>query len=140
MTQINPKEVIERGIIGNLADVEEQIQSNGVDLTIKNDIIIPSCGFINIELNEHFDMQDTFGLIRIRSSFSRKGIFLSSGIFDSNFRGAGGISLYNLSAKPFEAKKGMRVCQMIVFKGDVAKPYDGFYNKSKSIKSKLDVE
>ncbi len=83
--QVNPKEVIERAIISNVENPEEQIQQVGIDLTIKRDIHINMGSWVNLEFTEKFNMQDTFGLIRIRSSLARKGLILQSGIFDPGF-------------------------------------------------------
>ena len=133
--QINPKEIIKRKIITNLFSEKEQVQQCGIDLSLKEPLTIQPGKFKNIELNEKFDMQDTLGIIKIRSSLSRKGINISSGYFDPFFEGVGGISLYNHSDEVLELPMGFRVCQMVCFKADYAKKYDGFYNKNKTIKS-----
>lgn len=141
--QINPLIVIERGIITGVDDLENQIQQVGIDLRIKTDVKIFVGGSVNVEIQEQFNMQNTFGLIRVRSSLSRKGIFISSGIYDPGFCGIGGITLYNLggsfpSPHPTYAElpAKTRICQMIVFEADAAKSYDGHYNRSDSIESK----
>ena len=99
--------------------------------------LCPHC-FINVEVNENFDMQDTFGLIRIRSSLSRRGIFLSSGIYDPGFKGVGGVTLYNFSDDTINIAKYTRIGQMIVFQANSAKKYNGFYNQNKTIKSQYE--
>lgn len=136
MVQINPKEVIKRKIISNIRNEEEQLQQVGIDLTIVEDVTIQSQSFVNVLVNEKFDMQDTFGIIQIRSSLSRKGIFLTSGIYDPGFNGIGGVSIYNMSDKPFIIEKGFRIGQIVIFKADAASQYIGHYNKSDSIESK----
>lgn len=135
--QVNPNEVMRRGIISNIFNQEEQVQQNGIDLTIGESVTVPSKGYVNIAVREKFDMQDCFGIIVIRSSLSRKGIFCSSGVFDSGFSGVGGLSLYNLSDQPISLTPGSRIAQMIIFQGDAAKQYDGFYNHNKTIQSKM---
>jgi deoxycytidine triphosphate deaminase len=82
-------------------------------------------------------MQDTFGVMHVRSSLSRKGIFMSFGLFDSGFCGNGGVSIYNMSGSKLELPKGFRVCQMVIYKGDPAKMYSGHYNQTTSVESKL---
>jgi len=137
--QINPKEVIERGIIKNISNVNEQLQQVGIDLTLKHALKLEQGQFANVEVNEEFNMQDTFGLIIVRSSLSRKGIFMSSGCFDPGFAGVGGISLYAFGTA-IELPAGFRVGQMIVFKGDPAKMYEGHYNKNQTITSQYSFE
>jgi len=135
---LNPKEVIKRKIITNIQNEEEQVQQVGIDLTIKEAVTIQPKGFVNIQFNEVFDMQDTFSITNVRSSFSRKGIFTTSGIYDPGFSGVGGVSIYNLGDKEVTIEKGTRVCQMIVFEADAAKQYNGHYNQSGEIKSKME--
>jgi len=134
--QINPKEVVRRKIISNFANEEDQVQQNGIDLTNKDFMKIKNGEWCNFEYTEQFDMQDTFGLIRIRSSLARKGFILQSGVFDSGFKGKGGCVLHNFTGKDQVFAAGFRVGQMIVFKGDAASMYDGHYQNSDSIESK----
>jgi deoxycytidine triphosphate deaminase len=138
MTQMNPNEVLKRGIISDLFNIEEQVQQNGVDLSCKEDISIPNGGWLNFEYHELFDMQNTFGLIRIRSSLARKGFILQSGVFDSGFKNRGGCVIHNFSGKDASFPKGFRVAQMIVLEGNPAKMYDGYYNKNNTIRSQYD--
>jgi len=132
--QLNPKEIIEKKIL--IPSKYTKIQQVGIDLTIKDKIIIPAKGFVNVLVNEKFDMQNTFGLIVIRSSLSRQGIFCTSGVYDPGFNGVGGVSIYNLSEKQVELVKGFRIGQMICFEANPAKQYTGFYNKNQTHESK----
>lgn len=134
MKHLSPDEVVERGIIRFAG--KDQIQQVGIDLTVKHDTEIPAGGFSNIEVAEQFDMQDCFGIINIRSSYSRIGLFCSSGIYDPGFNGIGGLTIYNFGDKRF-LKAGMRIAQMLVFSGAYSSQYEGHYNSNKSIDSKL---
>ena len=133
--QINPKKVIEREIIYNINNPEKQIQQVGIDLTLSEEIILAPGEFINVLVNEKFDMQDTFGIINIRSSLSRKGIFSTSGIYDPGFKGMGGVSIYNLGCGSIAFEKGFRIAQMVVFKADAANQYNGVYNTKETVES-----
>jgi deoxycytidine triphosphate deaminase len=133
--QINPTEVLKEKIVYNLFNEEKQVQQNGIDLTTDADIKIESGKYVNVVFNEKFDMKNSFGLIRIRSSLARKGLILQSGIFDSGFNGMGGCMLHNLSDVDVVFSKGFRVCQIIVFKGNPHSLYDGVYNTKKDTKS-----
>lgn len=137
--QINPRDVIKNNIISNIQNLDEQLQQNGVDLTLKEKIKLEPLSFKNIEVNEKFDMKNSFGLIIIRSSLSRQGVFATSGVYDTGFNGTGGVSVYNMSKKTFVLEKGMRIAQMIVFRADAAQEYSGHYNNDKGIQSKLEV-
>lgn len=136
---ISPDEVVERGIISNLVTPQDQIQPNGIDCTLKEDVTIPPKEFRNVELTEQFNMQDTFGLMIVRSSLSRKGIFVTSGVWDSHYEGPGGVSLYNFSNEHMRLLKGFRIGQVLVFRADHIKnlrKYEGHYQNNKNIASK----
>lgn len=137
MCQINPNEVLQKGIIANVALPESQVQQNGIDLTLAVDVELHPHEFINVGFNESFNMKDCYGIVNIRSSFSRKGIFSSSGIYDDGFAGIGGCSLYSFAKEPIKISKGTRIAQMLVFKSNAAKKYTGVYNTKKDINSKL---
>jgi deoxycytidine triphosphate deaminase len=137
--QLNPEEVIRRKIISRISNKELQVQQVGIDLTLSSDVSVRSRDFINIAFSEKFDMQDNFGLVFIRSSLSRNGIFISSGVYDSGFKGIGGVTIYNFSDKTLNLLKGCRIAQMIVFKADSFKLYAGHYNESESVESKMEL-
>jgi deoxycytidine triphosphate deaminase len=138
---INPKEVIAKGIISGIderlkeGDKEYQIQQVGVDLRIAEDLILEPMTGKNIQLMEKFNMQEYVGYLWIRSSLSRKLIFASFGIFDPFFSGVGGISLYNFGKEAHIIYKGFRVCQMVVYPANYASKYNGFYNQNQTIQS-----
>jgi len=62
---------------------------------------------------ERFNMDGVFGAIWTRSSFSRRGIFHTAGLFDES--GPIRITLYNMGNESVTIDKGTRVCQMVVF-------------------------
>jgi len=137
MTQINPRTVCETGIITNVESVA-QIQQVGIDVTLKNNLYLPPKSFANVELNEQFNMGDHFAIIIIRSSLSRKGIFLSSGLWDPGYKGPGGVSLYNMSEDTLTLPANFRIGQVVVFKADADSMYNGHYQNNKDITSKLE--
>jgi len=133
LKHLSPREVLDRGIVKFVSP--DQIQQVGIDLTLKNDVEIPAHGFANVEVEQAFDMNDCFGLINIRSSFSRIGLFCSSGVYDPGFNGTGGLTIYNFGDKRF-LQAGMRIAQILIFSGAFNSKYNGYYNQNKSIKSK----
>lgn len=136
MVNVNPKIVLDLGIIkGDISPT--QIQQVGIDMTVLDQVTIKPQSFANIAFREDVDMQNSFGLLVIRSSLSRLGMFLSSGVYDPGFKGVPGCTLYNLGHLPFIIKPGDRICQMVVFLADASHQYKGHYNISNDIKSKL---
>jgi len=138
---LNPVEIIKKNIITGISiidqkDSECQLQQCGIDLRLKEAVKISKNSFANVELIEKFDMQEYFGMLIIRSSFSRLGIFLSAGLFDPGFKGIGGISLYNLGEDAIFIVEKTRICQMIVFKANYYRMYEGHYNKNDTIESR----
>ena len=154
ISQVNPWEVLEKGYIIGLKDnpinvdlnsKECQVSSNGIDLRINEDVTIEPKSFKNVEIMERFNLDGVFGAIWVRSSFSRKGIFHSAGLFDDGFGknieggSVGGVSLYNMGDEPITIKKGTRICQMVFFHSFPAKQYNGFYNQNQTIESQYKV-
>jgi deoxycytidine triphosphate deaminase len=68
-------------------------------------------------------------LLIIRSTLSRNGLVLVSGIFDSMFEGNLGAAIHNLSGPAYVAP-GTRIGQLIFIKSDNAGAYKGGYNHS----------
>lgn len=66
-------------------------------------------------------------MLFIRSSFSRCGVRLSSGLYDSGYNGAVGFTLVNHGI-PFVTEAGTRVAQIAFFNADAAKMYEGGWN------------
>lgn len=52
--------------------------------------------------------------IRPRSSMNAKGILTQIGTIDSGYRGEIKVVLINLTGKPFEIKKGDKICQIVI--------------------------
>jgi len=138
---INPNEVLKRGIITGIdktlkeGDKEYQVAQVGIDLRINEDLTLLPLNGKNVEIMEKFCMQDTVGYLWIRSSLSRKLVWMSCGVFDPGFIGSGGISLYNFGQEPISIPKGFRICQIVVYPATFARSYSGFYNQNQTIKS-----
>lgn len=65
----------------------------------------------------------------IRSTLNRNGIFLTSGLYDSGFKGNIGFILHNRGGEAYIAP-GTRVGQIEFYKSDSAGLYAGGYNTS----------
>ena len=141
MSQINPNKAIQNGWFKPTEF--SKVQQIGIDVSLKTGSLIeksvlkllPSCSY-NVEINEGVDLpSNVYAELAIRSSWSRKGIFQSSGIYDPGFHGTCGLTLYNLSDKPIEIPVNERIAQMIFFEADSASTYDGHYNHTDSTES-----
>lgn len=63
----------------------------------------------------------------IRSTFNRNGIFMTSGLYDSGYKGHLGFALHCMSGQA-KIEKGTRVGQIIFVKSENAGIYAGGYN------------
>ncbi len=63
----------------------------------------------------------------IRSTFSRNGLFLTSGLYDSGFEGHVGFALHNPIGRT-KIATGTRIGQIIFVESKNAKMYEGGYN------------
>lgn len=139
MSQINPNKMVEQGVF--LMSPYSKVQQVGIDVSLKLPegqetlrLFPQHCA--NIEINEGVNLPaNVYSVLNIRSSFSRKGVFQSSGIYDPGFHGTCGLTLYNLSEEPIEIKANERIAQMLFFDADSASVYDGHYNHNEGIAS-----
>lgn len=140
MSQINPNKVIaERWFTPSSYSKVQQI---GIDVSLKKSEVcrsmlrlLPKSSY-NIEINESVDLPiNVYAELKIRSSWSRKGIFQSSGIYDPGFHGTCGMTLYNLSSEPVDIPINERIAQMVFYEADAASTYDGHYNHTDSSES-----
>lgn len=136
---VNPKEIIEKGIITGIDNYDEQMQPNGIDLRVAQDVDLKPKSFINVLLKEKINVpQDMVAILQVRSSFSRKGVFTSSGLWDSNYSGVTGCSIYNMGNGSIHIKSGTRIGQMVFFRSEADKKYEGHYKDNNNINSKLE--
>lgn len=62
-----------------------------------------------------------------RSTFTRNGIFITSGLYDSGFKGHIGFTIYTVGG-PVTIEKGTRIGQIAFLSAAAAKEYAGGYN------------
>ncbi len=106
-------------------------QQNGIDLTLVEDLILEPHGFKNILLNERIKLpQGVCAVLKIRSTYSRQGIFLSSGLYDSGFVGNLGCTLYNFSERRIVIGANERICQVVCYAAESASIYNGQYQNT----------
>ena len=145
--QINPNIILANGILKPCESTE--CQQNGIDVTVSETITVPAKGFLNVLCNETVDIPSgMFATTNIRSSFSRKGIFTTTGLWDSGYciqnddgttsHAPVGCSIYNLGDEDITIEKDTRIMQMVFWQGEEAEMYDGHYNQTQSIESQFD--
>ena len=151
---ISPKKALDkgwlRGVSGYPMDEKEQLQQNGIDLRVgklqqvgvnqgladkplynpKN----PHDGFyfvrrqtaIAVDSLEHVTVpKNVVALVIHRSSFNRRGIFITGSVYDSGFRGVVGATMYSFVDMPI--RKGTRFAQIIFMEADSYMSYKGQY-------------
>ena len=138
--QVNPKTIIDRQIL--IPSKGTEVAQNGIDCTIADTTTIPSKGFVNVAIAERFNIpQDMIAYPFPRSSYSRRGIFISSGLYDSGYNNLqsapAGVSIYNMSDQDITIEKDTRILQFIFLRGECNSMYDGHYNNCKTHESKI---
>ncbi len=148
-------------IISGFIDLDTQITPNGFDLTVEkifeflqsgaidfsnknretpdtrelnweNDWLFLKEGVYKVRSNETLKMPlDLVAIARPRSSLSRSGVAVDSGVWDAGFEGKSEFLLIVGNNKGFRVKKNARIIQLVFFRMKKTKAgYDGIY-KSK---------
>lgn len=73
---------------------------------------------------------DEAGFVITRSTLLRNGCFLSSGLYDSGYRGAM-VSLLHVNCGIMRIKSGTRIGQYLNWKSEALSSYDGDYGRGK---------
>ena len=135
---------------------EDCIQQNAVDLRIQSvRRILPTMFILDEERKVHRDTQevplgedgywelqpgsyefttehiihvgeDEAGFVITRSTLNRNGVFVTSGNYDSGYRGSQAGCLH-VTSGPMKLKPGTRIAQMLLWKAEAIKQYDGDY-------------
>jgi deoxycytidine triphosphate deaminase len=71
--------------------------------------------------------ENVVAILYTRSSFTRNGVFLTSGIYDSGFKGAVGFTIFTVGG-PIEIGEGVRIGQIAFVEASSAKMYAGGWN------------
>lgn len=72
---------------------------------------------------------DESGLIVTRSTLNRNGVFISSGLWDSGYRGTLGAALHNPVGR-FVVERGTRLAQLVIWKAKALHSYNGQYGRN----------
>lgn len=77
--------------------------------------------------------EDEAGWVITRSTLNRNGIYLTSGLYDSGYKGvmAGVIHITGNALTKTRIKQGTRIGQFLLFKAEAVSSYDGDYGTGK---------
>lgn len=132
---INPKKILESGAV--IPAPGTKCQQCGIDVSLQESVTIEPHSFANIRIAEAVSVpENAAAMLCVRSSLSRKGIFISSGLYDPGFSGVSGCTIYNMGNEPVSFDAGDRIAQMIFFECDAASQYQGKYQGGTSEESK----
>lgn len=91
--------------------------------------IIPGRGMLDFLSEVYVDLPEGVAAqLVIRSTLARNGLILTSGLYDSGFKGHIGFLLHNLHEHDAVIAQGVRVGQIIFVSSDSAGSYAGGYN------------
>ena len=105
----------------------KSLTPNGYDLKV-DEIYVESVGktysigpkkfFIVLSMEYFIFPSDIYGQIWLRTTFARKGIFISAGLIDAGFEGKLNIMSFNSSDNEIKIERGERYAQVIFMKLD----------------------
>lgn len=134
--------------------VESQIQPNAIDLVVDNiysmegsfsisetekqhrathEVPLAESGWV-LEIGSYEIVMkgtielgpDEAGVVITRSSLNRNGVFITSGLYDSGYKGVMAGCLHVLGGST-KIERGTRVAQFLLFKAESLHQYDGSY-------------
>jgi len=95
-------------------------------------------GFFNLDVGTYEIVMENLvevgegeaGFVITRSTLNRNGLFITSGLYDSGYKGVMAGALH-VSHGFVKIRKGTRVGQFLLFKAESLKKYDGDYGEGK---------
>lgn len=75
--------------------------------------------------------EDEAGWVITRSTLNRNGVHLTSGLYDSGYRGVMAATMH-INAGPMRIKRGTRIGQYLSFNSESLHKYDGSYGLGKA--------
>lgn len=121
--QINPLQIVELGVVKVCPF--SQVQQVGIDLTVSEEVFLKKGDCYNVLLNETIELPSgMYATLQQRSSYSRKGVFITSGVYDPGYCGSLGCTIYNFG-EDLTIPKDTRILQILVFRADSASDYNG---------------
>ena len=139
-------QLIEKGGLGIDPFCRENLTPNGYDLTVERVFVegigeleeakVPPRGWFLVGTREYLRLSDhIIGLIWLRTSWMRRGLFGSFGVVDAGYKGNLTLGGFNASSEPVRIGRGDRFAQIVFFllSEPAEKPYSGKYEGSRGI-------
>jgi dCTP deaminase len=112
------------------------INPAGVDLRIDRNTTLKPHQHQLAATVEYVELSNKLaGILHIRSSLAREGVFASLALVDPGYRGQLTVSLYNAGARPVKLKQGERFIQLSILRLDTPsrQTYSGKYQDSRGV-------
>ncbi len=113
-----------------------KVNPAGVDLRIDRDLALASHTQNLVASHERVELSNNLlGILHLRSSLAREGLFASLALVDPGFRGQLTISLYNAGDSPVHLKRGERFIQLSLLRlsTPATRNYTGRYQNSQGV-------
>lgn len=125
--------VQQSGIDVSIRKIKRIISSNEKDITYSEEIILPHLlypGVYDVECWELVDIPEKMAaVLYTRSTFNRRGTYVTSGLYDGGFHNSVGCVLH--VTIPIHLPKNERIAQIVFFESEGEGIYDGKYNATK---------
>ncbi len=108
----------------------------GVDLTIDRDLALESHQHSLVASIERVELStNLLGILHVRSSLAREGLFASLALVDPGFRGQLTVSLYNAGDSRVNLRRGERFIQLSLLRLNrpATHGYSGRYQDSRGV-------
>lgn len=89
----------------------------GMDIMSAETLTLPANSTRLVRAGFQMELPNGYeGQIRARSGLARRGIIVANapGTVDSDYRGEVGVILHNLTADPYEIRRGDRIAQLVI--------------------------
>jgi len=136
LSDVTIKRLIENGEIEIAPFEESHLTPAGYDLGSAEDITLKPGEHRLLATSEKVELSPkVLGILHIRSSFAREGLFASLALVDPGFKGQLTIALLNTSKTNLRINRGESFLQLSLIRmtSGVKKPYDGPYQDSAGI-------
>ena len=136
LSDVEVEEFMEKGLLKISPFIQEHLNPAGYDLTsLRGFELKPSEQMLAATVERVELGLEVLGILHIRSSLAREGLFASLALVDPGFRGQLTVSLFNAGKKMVKIERDERFIQIsFVRLGDRArKGYGGRYQESEGV-------
>jgi dCTP deaminase len=136
LSDANIKRLIVEGKLTIEPYDEGNLNPAGYDLRSAGEVVLESGQHILASTLERISLPpDVFGILHVRSSFAREGLFASLALVDPGFRGQLTVSLFNAGKELLRIGCGERFIQLTIIQlsSEAERPYEGRYQDSSGV-------